>query len=261
MEKFISDFFKREKIKYYSCMDVSECDLLYPAKLPANTRSVCFFLIPYNISEKGRRNISLYCVPRDYHLYIKELSSRFEDELASSNLLLEYRFFADNSPFCERTCAEKCGIGKIGKNGLIINSEYGSFVFIGSLCLSSNISITQTEKKFKGDICGNCEKCKTFCPGARGKCRECLSAITQKKKVTDREAELISKSPIKWGCDICQLVCPYNRDVSDTPIEFFKTCRVRYIDKETLLEMSDEEFSRRAYAWRGREVIKRNLDL
>lgn len=261
MENLIIDFFRKEKIKYYASLPVTECKLLYPAKLPDYTQTVCFFLIPYNIKDSGDHNISLYSIPRDYHLYIKELNDRFGIALKESGIKTEYRFFADNSPFCERTNAEKAGIGTRGKNGLIINAEYGSYVFIGSLCLSSPISITQIEKKFKDDICGNCEKCKTYCPVTRGKCPECLSAITQKKRITDEEAAIIAEAPIKWGCDICQKLCPHNQNASDTPIEFFLRSRIPILTKELLASMSDEEFSQRAYSWRGKKVIERNLDL
>jgi len=260
VERFVSEFFKRENIEYYSFLDVEECELLYPRKLPDFTVSVCFFLIPYMCRDSGERNVSLYAVPRDYHLFVRELSDRFERAREAAGLSFEYRIFADNSPFCERTCAEKCGIGKRGRNGLIINPVYGSYVFIGSICFSTHISITQKSENFKGDLCGNCEKCKTFCPMTRNGLAECLSAVTQKKKVTDEELLLIASHPVKWGCDICQKVCPYNKDARETQIEFFKKERIPYVTPEILLSMSEDSFSQRAYSWRGRDVIKRNIN-
>lgn len=261
MEKLLADFFKSENIEYYSCLDISDCRLLYPRKLPEYTVSVCFFLIPYYAEDGGKRNVSMYAVPRDYHLYIKELSERFEKLRKESEVMFDYRFFADNSPFCERSCAALARLGALGKNGLIINPEYGSFVFIGSICFSIPISITQRAKNFKGDLCGNCEKCKSFCPIERGKCSECLSNITQKKKITDEEAKIISQFPVKWGCDICQEVCPHNKEVKETPIDFFRHERIPFLTTETVSKMTDTEFSQRAYSWRGRDVIKRNLGL
>ncbi|MBR3995448.1 MAG: DUF1730 domain-containing protein [Clostridia bacterium] len=261
MEKLVADFFKAENIKYYSCLEASECKLLYPHKLPEYTKSVCFFLIPYFCRDNSERNISLYSVPEDYHLYVRELSERFKKHTENTAHKVEYRFFADNSPFCERSCAEKCGLGKIGKNGLLINCEYGSFTFIGSICFSTSISITQRSENFKGDLCENCEKCKTSCPMHRGICESCLSDITQKKKITEDEARIISGFPIKWGCDICQNVCPYNSDIAETPIEFFKINRIPHLTEEKILGMSEEDFKKRAYSWRGIDVIKRNLGL
>lgn len=261
MEKLLADFFRSENIEYYSCLEASDCRLLYPEKLPGFTASVCFFLIPYYVRDVGERNVSLYAVPGDYHYYIKELSERFEKHRKDSKAVFDYRFFADNSPFCERSCAALAGLGVVGKNGLIINPEYGSFVFIGSICLSTHISITHTPENFKGDLCGNCEKCKSFCPMERGKCPECLSGITQKKKITDPEAKIISQFPVKWGCDICQSVCPYNKAAKETPIAFFRNERIPFVTTDMLSQMTDAEFSQRAFSWRGREVIKRNLQL
>ena len=259
INKLLLDFFENEKIKYFASLEACSCTLLYPAKLPEYTSSVVFFAIPYFVRDNKQRNISLYAVPRDYHLYIKELSERFEAMRLSRGLSFEYRFFADNSPFSERICAEKCGIGKRGKNGVIITPEYGSFVFIGSICLSHDVSISHTAEKFNSDLCENCEKCISACPMHSGKCDECLSAITQKKKLCENQAEIIASHPIKWGCDICQLVCPYNKDIPDTPIDFFKQYRIPFLTESILDAMTDEEFSARAYSWRKREVIKRNL--
>ena len=267
MEKLISDFFASENIKYYASQSTESCPLLYPKKLPEFAKSTVFFVIPYLVHDKmlvrdtQERNISIYAVPRDYHLYIKELSARFALLAEKAFPSLEYRFFADNSPFCERTSAEMCGLGKKGKNGLLINPEYGSFFFIGSICFSHNISITQNTENFKCDLCENCEKCKTACPMTAKNLPECLSAITQKKKITEDEEKIIASYKIKWGCDICQNVCPYNKNASETPIEFLKVQRTPYLTPELVANMPDDEFSSRAYSWRGREVIKRNLTL
>lgn len=253
-------FFESEKIEYYSCLDISQCELLYPSKLPGFTKSVCFFLVPYYVKDSEKGNISLYAVPRDYHLYVRGLSERLSDFLSKKGADVSTRIFADNSPFSERICAERAGLGIIGKNRLLINSEYGSFVFIGSICLSDNISISHLGKKFKGDICGNCEKCLSACPFFSTRCDVCLSALTQKKKISDTELEIIAGCRTKWGCDICQLVCPKNKNIPETPIEFFRERRIPFLSVESLDAMSEEEFSERAYSWRGREVIKRNLE-
>lgn len=262
-EKLLSDFFKAENIKYYACVPIGKCELLYPRKLPEYTKSVCFFLIPYYYCDvqSKRKNVSLYATPRDYHLYVKELSERLEILKNKSGLEVSFRIFADNSPFAERSCAQKACLGKIAKNGLLVNPEYGTYSFIGSICFSSNISISHCAENFNSDLCENCEKCKKSCPFVRGKCGECLSNITQKKKITPSEAELIAEFPIKWGCDICQRVCPYNKEILQTPIEFFQKNRIAYVTPEIINEMSEEEFGQRAYSWRGKEVILRNLSL
>ncbi len=213
------------------------------------------------MKDEKKRNVSLYAVPRDYHLYVKELEKRLLKLISDKNEGVTVRVFADNSPFSERICAEKAGLGKIGKNRLLINSEYGSYVFIGSICISHNISISHLAENFKCDICGNCEKCKTACPYMSGKSEICLSELTQKKKFSEDETKIISSLGVRWGCDICQQVCPQNNNVSETPIDFFKNHRMPFVTKELIEQMSDDDFSQRAYAWRGKNVILRNLKL
>jgi epoxyqueuosine reductase QueG len=64
-----------------------------------------------------------------------------------------------------------------------------------------------------------------------------------------------------WGCDVCQNVCPYTKNASLTPIDFFKKDVITLLDDRTLNSLSDEEFSSRPFAWRGRGVIARNVEI
>ena len=92
--------------------------------------------------------------------------------------------------------------------------------------------------------------------------RECLSAVTQKKgELTEEERDYIIEYGSAWGCDICADVCPYSWKAAKTPVKFFYENRTPYLTQDALEKMSDEEFADRAYAWRGRAVIERNLKL
>ena len=75
----------------------------------------------------------------------------------------------------------------------------------------------------------------------------------------------IDKNAVKfntgWGCDICQSACPYNREPVKTPIEFFYRERIDELTRERLDSMDKAEFNRRAFAWRGRKTVERNLDI
>lgn len=261
MENIIKSFFEKEKIKYYGGLELSECKILYERKLPKFTKSVCFFLIPYNVQDNSKKNVSSYAVPRDYHLYVKQLEERFREHLSANSTECEFAFFADNSPFCERTSAEIAGLGKIGKNGLLINSEYGSYTFIAAICLSSYIRIPHFLENFNYDICLNCENCRNLCKFYSKEYDFCVSEITQKKKITQDEEQIIKKHKLVWGCDMCQEVCPYNKNAKDTEIEFFLQKRIPYITKESISGLSDSDFKERAYSWRGRETIMRNLEI
>lgn len=105
-----------------------------------------------------------------------------------------------------------------------------------------------------------CMECMSACPvGAiTGKeiiKEKCLSFLSQKKGELDEETKaLIEKTGCAWGCDICQKVCPYNKNAEITPIKEFIGTAVPFVTKET-------EIENRAFSWRGRAVIERNLDI
>ena len=112
--------------------------------------------------------------------------------------------------------------------------------------------------------------CIKSCPsGALGDdfdCENCLSAITQKKgELTEWEESLIRKNKIVFGCDICQKVCPHNKDVATTPIDEFSKNRIFSISLEDIQNLTNREFNQkygnRAFAWRGKAVLERNLKI
>jgi len=66
---------------------------------------------------------------------------------------------------------------------------------------------------------------------------------------------------ILWGCDLCQSSCPHNKNPKLTPVEFFHRDRIPCLTREILDNMSDEDFEKRAFAWRKRKTIERNLEI
>lgn len=240
------DTFSPIKAEYLSVIDVK--------RMPENVKSAVMFLIPYYTGKHENRNISLYAVSRDYHLYVKELSSRFEGDNEHY-----FKFFADTSPINERDAALKSGLGIKGQNGLVISEKYGSFVFIGTLLTDAEFDGDEYVSECGEKSCADCGLCKKNCAFLRGESDFCLSELTQRKNVTDKELEMIKKHPLVWGCDTCQEVCPHNKDVSETPIEFFCKDLLEKIDAEMIENMSKDEFSKRAYAWRGKKTLLRNL--
>ena len=93
----------------------------------------------------------------------------------------------------------------------------------------------------------------------------CLSAITQKKgDLTEAEKELILANGSAWGCDICQKICPHTQkalksDSIYSNIPFFSEKRTSRLTYQMVEEMSEDEFKERAYSWRGKGVLLRNL--
>lgn len=244
--------------------------LLDRCNIPISDGTALMLAVPYLIPDilSADNNISLYAIPKDYHLFFKqlneELNSYFKDFPT-----LRFALYADHSPIDEVDAAARAGLGVKGLNGMLITPQYGSFVFLGEIVTNAPVEcsgyIPISHSAPECNLCGECIKA---CPAACfDKSRDgCLSALTQKKgKLTDEEITALTSHPLVWGCDICQLACPINNQIIaadiGTDIEFFKSDLVPHLDEKILSDMSDEEFSSRAYSWRGRETIIRNLRL
>ena len=231
--------------------------------MPALRGVFCFVFPYFTGGEKG--NLSLYARGEDYHNvvikklgeYVSELKSRYPDN--------EFIPYADKSPFPEVRAAACAGLGKIGKNGLLLTEKYGSFVFIGVIATD-----LEGESICEPAFCEGCGACIEACPtGAiseNGVCVDrCVSELTQRKgELTPQQREIIKKSPTVWGCDVCQLVCPYNASIEETDIEGFSKEIIRDISLSDL-QMSNRAFMKkygdRAFAWRGITPLRRNLEI
>lgn len=261
----IKELLEKENISTYGFVDIKDCIINKKHLLDrVNIENgfVVIFAIPYYSRACENKNISSYAVPRDYHLYLDELKARMIPRLKEKYADINFGMFTDHSPIDERDCALKAGIGIMGKNGLIITEKYSSYVFLAELFVGAPLDpIYSTLSEIKE--CENCGLCKKACPKENG---ECFSATTQKKgQLSDSEKKLIKKHGA-WGCDICTEVCPYTKNAIKTgtvytPISFFNDDLIPVLTKEKLLSMSDEDFMKRAYSWRGKETVLRNLEI
>ncbi len=212
-----------------------------------SAQSVVVFLIPYTAgSEKG--NVSYYAKGKDYH-------KRAKDVAQNMPAIGKIRVYADISPFDEKRLAAACGLGVRGKNGLLINDRYGSFVFIGEI-LVDDVFDKYDEISEIGECLG-CGRCEKICPTAGIYDKEkCISHITQKKGVlTSEEENAIRKSGYIWGCDMCQSVCPMNKLTDEEPFS---------LNMEDIANLSNREFKDKypnaAFTWRGVKPLIRNLE-
>lgn len=227
-------------------------------RLPENAKSVIVYLFPYYLGEKyyEKINISKYAVPDDYHITALSYLKQAAKELKTKYPQFEFEPFCDNSPLNEVKAAVLAGLGCRGENSLLINEKYGSFCFIGEIVTDMTLKANDSIK----EGCLKCMRCKTLCPmnalktGSVEKA-QCLSEITQKKgELTEPEIEKIAKSGCAWGCDICQDVCPMNKNISLSPVkEFYATAKAR--------ASIGESTENRAFSWRGEKVINRNLEI
>ena len=248
----IKTFLLSENIDTFSAIKAENLSVIDEKRMPENVKSAVMFLMPYYTGKHDDRNVSLYAVGLDYHLYVKELSAKFDD----GNF---YKFFADTSPINERDAALKAGLGFKGQNGLVINEKYGSYVFVGTILTDAEFDENEYASNIEKKTCMGCGLCQKNCAFLRKECDFCFSELNQRKNVTDEELSLIRSKKIRWGCDICQEVCPHNKNVAITPIEFFRKDLLKKVDADLIENMSKDELSKRAYAWRGKKTILRNL--
>lgn len=261
------DLLSSEGIDFFASIPLRETKIIYNRKLTQmgidENGSALIILIPYYVSGE-EKNLSIYAVPRDYHLYFSYLGERLTATLSRDYPEYVFRSAADNAPINEVDAAVKAGLGMMGDNGLFISPILGSYLFIGGIytdmpCSKFGIFDKVTDKT----ECIHCGACRRACPGDMdSKTTGCLSAITQKKGVLTKDEEnLIIKTGSVWGCDICQSVCPYNKNIAETKIGFFREERIPYLSRNIIEEMSDSDFAARAYSWRKRETVIRNIDI
>jgi len=161
-----------------------------------------------------------YLTRVDYHIEVKKMLYEFVKELKKLIKDIKYKFFVDSGPIFEKYWARKSGIGFTGKNTLIINKNFGSFIFLSEVIINEEI---EPDKEME-NLCGNCRKCIESCPtGAIIKegiidARKCISYLTieKKSKLNEIEESYIKKGNKIFGCEICQDVCQFNKNLKET---------------------------------------------
>lgn len=168
--------------------------------------------------------ISRYTLGRDYHKLIRKrlatLAKRIETEAGHGN----YRAFVDSAPVLERAIAERAGLGWIAKNTMLINENAGSWFFLGEIYTDLPLPAdTPQESKH----CGSCTACLEICPTQAFTgpfeldARRCISYLTiEHKGSIDPELRPMMGNRI-FGCDDCQLVCPWNKFAQHTEEDDF----------------------------------------
>jgi len=158
--------------------------------------------------------ISRYALGRDYHKVVrnqlKKLGEQIKDEVTS----LQFRPFVDSAPVLERPLAQKSGLGWQGKHSLLLDKSVGSWFFLGELLIDIPLPIDTPSINH----CGQCRACITSCPTnaiiSEGivDSRKCISYLTIEYSGIIPEEYRKAMGNRIYGCDDCQLVCPWNRD-------------------------------------------------
>ena len=193
--------------------------------------------------------VSRYALGRDYHKVLRNRIQKLAKLIEEKYGAFGYRAFVDSAPVLEKALAEKAGLGWIGKHSNLLASDAGSWFFLGELYTNLPLPIDQPLPK---SHCGTCTACINACPTNaivspyRVDARRCISYHT---------IELKGPIPVEfrkamgnriYGCDDCQLVCPFNKFSHDTQEDDFA---VRHnLDKETLINLfswSESDFKER----------------
>ena len=172
------------------------------------------------LQNKNKAYISRYALGRDYHKVIRkrlqQLAQKIND--AVKDFDHQYRAFADSAPVFERHLAKKAGIGWVGKNTMILNNHAGSWFFLGELFTNLPLPVDQPVTAH----CGSCTACIDVCPTKaiiapyKIDARKCISYLTiEHKGSIDPELRPLMGNRI-YGCDDCQLFCPWNKFAKST---------------------------------------------
>jgi len=203
----------------------------------------------------GTAQLSSLGTNDDYHPRVKALLRQLVAELAPQ-YNFKHKILVDSPTLCERSFAQRAGIGFLGRNGLLISQKFGSRFNIGLLLTTLAPPAFNHDVSFAG-CPPSCHKCINACPAGALKdaapldAVRCISYITQKKDRTPQEDSLIGNQ--LYGCDICQDVCPFNAPRAATTV-----------DPQQWLNMSDQEFTQKyahtAMLWQGAELLRRNAN-
>ena len=266
MFEILLNFLQNKNIELVGALPLSACRIMRPYLLErANIKSGTVFMLaaPYfsRACEDRSKNISAYAVSRDYHLFFEALYDELLPFLAKKYPNNSFAAFADHSPISELDAAARAGLGVIGRNGLLLTEKYGSYVFLGEIITDMEIPCEVGSVK----LCEDCGACSNACPAIVEEKNLCLSALSQKKgNLSEEEQKILYDNNTVWGCDRCQECCPYNHRAKKqgsiySPIPFFNEDTLPTLTAEGILNMSDDDFAKRAYSWRGRQTILRNL--
>ena len=241
-------------------------DRYQPEALLTGCQSIIVILFPYYDNLPAQYNISLYAQAEDYHIVVNDYLHQIVTFLEEKEPTSRHVCCVDTSPLADRWLAYQAGLGFIGENGCFINPACGSYCYIGSILSTIPLCADQP----MSDECQHCGACKACCPGdclsdSHFHYEHCKSYLTQKKgDLTAVEQGIIKKTPLIYGCDECQKICPHNRHLPVTPIPAFRKNKIIWLHRQDIQNLSNRQFKaiygNRAFAWRGKKILLRNMN-
>lgn len=247
---------------------------IYPDKIFPNPKSIISIALAYpseiqnapkRVRGERRGEFARASWGKDYHFILREHMEKLVNYM--KDLLGEEALFkpmVDTGELIDVAVAARAGIGFIGKNGLLITKEFGSYVYLGEII--TNIPFDPDPLVDYG--CGDCRRCIDGCPtqallgNGEMNAKKCLSYQTQTKNyMPEKYRRRMGK--VIYGCDICQIVCPYNQGID---FHLHEEMEPEYEKVkpglEPMLTISNrefrDEFGEMAGSWRGKKPLQRN---
>ena len=240
------------KLSLASARTIISIALAYPRRLPQQPQKTAF----------RRGKITPNSWGLDYHYILQDKLERLARGIEELTADFEYKGMVDTGALVDTAVARRAGIGFIGKNGLVISKEYGSYMFLGELI--TNLEL-EPDQPVDYD-CGDCNRCVEACPtscllgDSTMNARRCLSFQTQDKGMMELEFRKKIKTVI-YGCDICQICCPYNKGIDSPPLVDIDP-DLAQPELIPFLDLSNGQFKEKfgliAASWRGKNILQRN---
>ncbi len=191
------------------------------------------------LNDDHKAIISQYAQGRDYHKVLRSRLKKLTEKIAQAVDTVDLRLFVDSAPVMEKAIAEKAGLGWIGKHTNLIHRQAGSWFFLGEIY--TNLPLPTDTPSI--NHCGQCRACLDICPTQaivapyRLDARRCISYLTIELHGSIPESLRPMMGNRIYGCDDCQLVCPWNRFAKmTTETDFLPRYR---LDQSKLLELFD----------------------
>ena len=200
------------------------------------------------LDDGGRAYVARYALGRDYHKLMRQRLQVLADRVAEVIGPFGHRVFVDSAPVLERALARNAGLGWIGKHTCLIDKDGGSWFFLGEIYVDLPLPVDAPASAH----CGSCRRCIDICPTQaitapyRLDARRCISYLTIEHEGAIDEALRPLIGNRIFGCDDCQLVCPWNKFAKTTDEPDFRARN--HLDRATLAEL---------FAWTEDEFLQR----
>lgn len=238
---------------------------IYPWARSVVTSALCYLPPEYEMDNKPRGAVARIAQSADYHTVLQTKLNFVADQIRLNIPKAQLQICVDTTPISERKLAVLSGIAARAKNGNVIVEGCGSYAALGEIVMDIELSAGRSRDS---DICGDCDLCVKACPagaitghGIIDRSR-CISALTQSSGVIPMELREKMGKQI-YGCDVCQEVCPHNRNVKLNVDEFGEEMFPgAYPELIPLITMSARDFRDKvknsSIGWIGRTRIRRN---